>query len=106
MCQKNKIKTPKTIQRCVIITHSPCKHGTLRHHSLTDLLADLPVLKKEKKNSLLLSCIGLEYFRPFIALFRSLLNFPAPTKVTLQQLKQLRKSKLNLKETNNNLQHK
>ena len=26
------------------------KHGTLQHHSLTDLLADLPVLKKRKNN--------------------------------------------------------
>ena len=50
MCRKNKIKTPKTIQRCVVTSHSLCKNGTLRHHSLTDLLTDLPVLKKGKKN--------------------------------------------------------
>lgn len=80
------------------------KHGTLRHHSLTDLLADLPVLKKRKNNKQ--SVVILYKGWIFSAFLHLEVNFPAPPKVTLQQLKQLRKSKLNLKETNNNLQHK
>ena len=44
------MKTRKTIQRCVITTNSLCKTWNPTGHSLTDLLADLPVLKKRKHN--------------------------------------------------------